>query len=144
MCVLICLRRLCYKKTKTFCICILHYNGFGWLRLIMTYFVSFTCKVIYMLSKYYLSATEFIFCKYQSYHIIIANMHNQLLYLFESVFNKRRAQDEISPFSRLNGDWIVTGKVDFSRISATIQLPFSRLNGRHISVTFQSAYFFDK
>ena len=36
---------------------------------------------------------------------------------------------------------MVTGKVDFSRISVTIQLPFSRLNGRHISVTFQSAYF---
>ena len=44
----------------------------------------------------------------------------------------------------LNGDWMVTGKVDFSRISVTIQLPFSRLNGRHISVTFQSAYFFWK
>ena len=38
-------------------------------------------------------------------------------------------------------EWMVTGKVDFSRISVTIQLPFSRLNGRHISVTFQSAYF---
>ena len=41
----------------------------------------------------------------------------------------------------LNGDWMMTGKVDFSRISVTIQWPFSRLNGRHISVTFQSAYF---
>ena len=41
----------------------------------------------------------------------------------------------------LNGHWMVTGKVDFSSISVTIQLPFSRLNGRHISVTFQSAYF---
>ena len=39
----------------------------------------------------------------------------------------------------LNGDWMMTGKVDFSRISVTIQWPFSRLNGRHISVTFQSA-----
>lgn len=47
------------QKTKTFGI--LHYNGFGGLRLIMIYFVSFTCKVIYKLSKYYLSATEAIF-----------------------------------------------------------------------------------
>ena len=31
------------------------------------------------------------------------------------------SQDEISPFSRLSGDWMVTGKVDFSRISVTIQ-----------------------
>ena len=46
----------------------------------------------------------------------------------------------------LSVDWMVTelwvtGKVDFSRISATIHSPFSRLNGRHISVIFQSAYF---
>ena len=31
--------------------------------------------------------------------------------------------------------------MDFSRISATSQSPFSRLNGRYISVTFQSANF---
>ena len=41
----------------------------------------------------------------------------------------------------LIGHWMVTGKVDFSRISVTMQLPCSRLNGRHISVTIQSAYF---
>ena len=42
----------------------------------------------------------------------------------------------------LNADWIVTGKVDFSSISATIQWPFSRLNVRHahISVTFSEKY----
>ena len=42
----------------------------------------------------------------------------------------------------LNGDWMMTRKVVFGRISVTIQWPFSRLNGRHISLTFQSAYFF--
>ena len=44
----------------------------------------------------------------------------------------------------LNGDWMVTRKVDFSRISATIQWLFSRLNVKHISVTFQLAFFFLK
>lgn len=51
------------QKTKTKTFGILRYNGFGGLRLIMIYFVSFTCKVIYKLSKYYLSATEAIFLK---------------------------------------------------------------------------------
>ena len=41
----------------------------------------------------------------------------------------------------LKGDWMVTGKVDFSSISVTIQWPFSPLNIRPISVTFQSVYF---
>ena len=42
----------------------------------------------------------------------------------------------------LYGDWMVTVKVLFSRISFTIQWPFSQLNGRHISVTFQTIFYF--
>ena len=38
----------------------------------------------------------------------------------------------------LHGECMVTGQVNFSLISVTIQWPISRLNGRHISVTFWS------
>ena len=41
------------------------------------------------------------------------------------------------------GEWRLhdDGKGGFKAISVTIQSTFSRLNGRHISVTFHSAYF---
>ena len=43
-------------------------------------------------------------------------------------------------------EWQLNGDVKdgFQSHSATIQWPYSRLNGRHISVTSQSAYFFEK
>lgn len=59
-------------------------------------------------------------------------------------------QDEMSPFSRLNGDSVVTEwqlkekmrrELFYSCISVTIQWPLSQLNGRHISETFKSIYF---
>lgn len=37
----------------------------------------------------------------------------------------------------LKSDWMVTVKIVFSRISVIIQWPFSRLDGRYITETFQ-------
>ena len=44
----------------------------------------------------------------------------------------------------LNGGWMATELWRERWISVAIQPPFSQLNGRHISVTFQSVYFFWK
>ena len=66
------------------------------------------------------------------------NMH---MYMYLTQMKSHLSVDWMVTEWWRNGDWMVTGKVDFSRISATIQWPFSWLNGRHISVTFKSAYF---
>ena len=65
----------------------------------------------------------------------------------EYVENYRRMKSQLSVDCMLtewwlNVDRIVTENGVFSRISVTFQRPFSRLNGRHISMNFQSFFFF--